>query len=176
MSESIRLRPLEKDGMLSGFNLLGRYPQTTSEWMMTLVSILHRVATSSTLPHSTLFAVNEQHEMQEQVVADISELATLGADLQTCRRALLNASGSPLALLVLHPAGATPEPDLEEPGAHPHATGALLLPGLPTLGLDHRAAWAAVDTTGSVQRMQFTTHAHLNETLDLAVLATLIQD
>jgi len=168
----IRLIPQRENGQLHGFALAGRYPDTTSEWMMTLVSMLHQVATNAHLPRSTLYhtlEIEQPHTAVEDVIAMVEPLAEIGKPVEDYQPVLL-----PLALLVLHPVGAVPTPELEEPGAHPVASGALLLPGMPDLGLDHRAAWAAVDTTGSVQRMSFTTHATLTETIDLAVLATLI--
>lgn len=65
-------------------------------------------------------------------------------------------------------------PDLEEPDSLPVAGGALLLPGVPELGLDHRAAWAAVSVDGEIANMNYTSHAKLTEHQDIAVLSALL--
>uniref|UniRef100_UPI0038B4860A peptidase n=1 Tax=Prescottella defluvii TaxID=1323361 RepID=UPI0038B4860A len=56
----------------------------------------------------------------------------------------------PPALLVLHPPAET-VPSLPECSGV--ASGCVLLPGLPHLGLDHRAAWVEAEADGTVTSM-----------------------
>lgn len=54
------------------------------------------------------------------------------------------------------------------------AAGCLLLPGIPEVGLDHRAAWAAVREDGLVSRFTFTSHASPELDADVAHLTTVM--
>lgn len=140
---------------------------STSDWMRTLVDVLTYVAMIDALDVSTFF-VAESHPTH--VDADVLLLPVAPAvDL---RHIAVPADAS--ALVVLHPPGAQRMPDLEEPDGLPLASGSLVLPGVPEIGLDHRAAWAAVNIRGQVARMNFTTHAQLTENLDLTVLGALL--
>lgn len=179
MDQGIRIRPRhDPDGTLVGFTMSGRHPDSTAEWTAALIAMLHQIATEPALPASTVFHACETLRTPQQPdngIAQINTLGTVPAELDACRNALQSPDcPTPLALLVLHPPGLVPLPELEEPGSRPTASGALLLPGIPDVGLDHRAAWAAVDTAGSIQRLAFSTHASLNETVDVAVLGALI--
>ena len=53
------------------------------------------------------------------------------------------------------------------------ASGALLLPGVPHLGLDHRASWVEAEPDGTVTRLVSRVGVDPSEDPDIAVLATL---
>jgi hypothetical protein len=53
------------------------------------------------------------------------------------------------------------------------ASGAILLPGVPHLGLNHRAGWVEADADGTVTKLLSGVDVCPDEDPDLAVLATL---
>jgi hypothetical protein len=81
----------------------------------------------------------------------------------------------PLGLAVLHPLTRA-ENDIEAPfeTSVGEASGCLLLPGIPEVGLDHRAAWASVREDGLVARLQSTAHADRQADHDVAFLADIL--
>jgi hypothetical protein len=71
----------------------------------------------------------------------------------------------------LHPPAET-RPSLPEvEGA---ASGVLWLPGVPELGLEHRAAWVEAEADGTVTRLVSAVDVDPWADADLAVLATLV--
>ncbi len=50
----------------------------------------------------------------------------------------------------------------------------LWLPGLPELGLEHRAAWVEAEADGTVTRLVSAVDVDLWQDADLAVMATLV--
>lgn len=143
-------------------------PQRTSDWMRTLVLALAYVATARPLATSTLYTAEPG---TGTVAATLIPITPLVGD--TVASGELDDLSAMPGWVVLHPAGIVDTPDLDEPDGLPLATGSLLLPGLPEIGLDHRAAWAAVDTTGQVAHMRYTGHATGSENVDLALLTAL---
>ncbi|GAA4484674.1 hypothetical protein GCM10023094_38290 [Rhodococcus olei] len=81
------------------------------------------------------------------------------------------AERQPPALLVLHPPSET-VPSLPE--CVGVASGCVLLPGLPYLGLDHRAAWVEAEADGTVTSMVSRVSLDPNSDPDTAVLAMLL--
>lgn len=165
------------------FLLSGRpTPQKTSDWMRLLVIVLSYVALKDPFEQSMFYAADtpayretetdEGNEVYNGVTAVFHPLAPVFSLVSTSRPVTTPATAS--AFLVLHPAGAHMHPDLEEPDSLPVAGGALLLPGVPELGLDHRAAWAAVSVDGEIANMNYTSHAKLTEHQDIAVLSALL--
>jgi len=71
---------------------------------------------------------------------------------------------------VLHPPSETTPSTPESQGA---ASGALLLPGVPHLGLGHRASWVEAEADGTVTRLLSRVGMDPVEDPDIAVLATL---
>lgn len=145
-------------------------PQRTSDWMRALVDVLTYVAVRRTLTTSMLY-VAEPGDTTAGLAVTLVPVAPLLTGLSPATVADLSAAPG---WAVLHPAGTMPTPDLDEAGSEPVAVGSLLLPGVPAIGLDHRAAWAAVDISGRVAHMRYTGHVNGSETLDLAVLAALL--
>jgi len=170
------------------FLLAGKpLPRKTSDWMRILVNVLSYVATERPFDVSMLYVAGLPHESDIESVpfehvptANFYPLTPLSryseilhSDYDTIKRALHDPTAV-AAWLVLHPAGNQRLPELEEPDGLPAASGALLLPGMPEIGLDHRAAWAAVTTDDKVATMNYTAHAKLTETVDLAALGALL--
>jgi hypothetical protein len=81
------------------------------------------------------------------------------------------AEHQPQALLMLHPPSET-MPSLPEcTGA---ASGCVLLPGLPHLGLEHRAAWVEAEADGTVTSMVSRVGVDPISHPDTAILAMLL--
>ena len=159
-----------RDHSLAGFILSGRWPQTTREWTQFLAVAVRIAAQPGFLAHTSVFrAVDE--------LPDDPEPGTVG--LVTCAGPVIGedapgpgalATPQPTALIVLHPPGETTPSTPEVVGA---ASGALLLPGVPHLGLDHRASWAEAEPHGTVTRLLSRIGVDPSEDPDIAVLATL---
>ena len=56
---------------------------------------------------------------------------------------------------------------------NPAASGCVLLPGIPHLGLEHRAAWVEAESDGTITRLVSASGVNPMSDPDLAVLATL---
>ena len=146
---SIEVAPLQSEGSLYGFMLIGRWPHDTVEWAKFLVLAVQMAAVPGMLHGSTVFRVRE----------DLPEPAQLNAvGLVALEGQLLGdhplrpgqfANLQPPVLVVLHPPsstlGSVPDYDV--------ASGCVFLPGLPHLGLDHRAAWVEADVEGTVTHL-----------------------
>ena len=63
---SIEVAPLQSDGSLHGFMLIGRWPQDTVEWAKFLVLAVRMAAVPGLLPMSTVFRVREDLPEQPQ--------------------------------------------------------------------------------------------------------------
>lgn len=147
-------------------------PEKTSDWMRILVSVLTYVARTDIIHASMLYAANPGTHQNStaavfEPIAPTFELAAIQDQLEALPTTYT-------AFVLLHPPGEETLPDLDEPESLPAATGSLLLPGIPDLGLDHRATWAGVSADGLIAYMNFTTHAKLNETIDLYLLNSLL--
>ncbi len=158
------------DRSLAGFILSGRWPQSTREWTQFLAVAVQLAAQPGFLQHTSVFrAVDE--------LPDDPQPDTVG--LVTCAGPVIGddaprpgelAIPQPTALLVLHPPAETMPSTPEVVGA---ASGALLLPGVPHLGLDHRASWVEAEPDGTVTRLVSRVGVDPSEDPDIAVLATL---
>lgn len=158
-------------GALSGFVISGRWPNTTKEWAQLLVLAVRVATLPGLLATSTVFGARE--ELPDDPDPDIvgmvlAEGPVLGeAALAPGRFAL----ATPAALLMLHPPSET-RPSLPEcVGA---ASGCVLLPGLPHLGLEHRAAWVEAESDGTVTSMISRVGLDPISDPDTAILAMLL--
>lgn len=146
---SVEISPLQSRGSLYGFMVSGRWPDNTVEWAQFLVLAVRMAAVPGLLPITTVFSVRDEvpddpgHGAVGLVVAE----GTLIGD-----RALapgLFGHPYPAGLVVLHPPSitrsSTPEIDV--------ASGCVFLPGLPLLGLTHRAAWVSAGRDGTVTHL-----------------------
>jgi len=167
----IGIAPFHAGGALSGFVISGRWPNTTKEWAQLLVLAVRVATLPGLLTTSTVFGTREE-------LPDDPEPGTVGLVLAEGpvlgESALLPgrfAAALPAALLMLHPPSET-RPTLPEcVGA---ASGCLLLPGLPHLGLEHRAAWVEAESDGTVTSMISRVGVDPISDPDTAILAMLL--
>ncbi len=159
------------DRHLSGFVVSGRWPESTREWAQFLALAVRLAAVPGLVPTTTVYrAVDDVPEDPQPgtvgLVTSAGPVLGAGAPLpgQFCDQA-------PPALLLLHPPG---ESRPSTPEALGSASGCVLLPGLPHLGLEHRAAWVEAEVDGTVTRL--ISQVGVNPALDpdTAVLAMLL--
>lgn len=169
--DTVEMSPFEQGGTLKGFLLSGRWPETTKEWAQLLVLAVRVASLPGLLPTSTVFGAREDHP--ESSIPDVVGLL-FAAGTVLGEHALgpgAFAEETPPALLMLHPPSET-RPSLPESfGA---ASGCLLLPGLPHLGLEHRATWVEAEADGTVTNLVTRIGVDPNEDPDTAVLAMLL--
>lgn len=184
-------------GALEGFTIHDRYPHDTTEWVNLLaIVVTHAALHPVSVTRSLLFAVldlsdTEAVESYRERRAEDRAAGLVGPDdgdvsPPYIRITALGAVADPqaeeplrvvhpLGAAVVHPLGATRVDDEEEREDVPvSAAGCLLLPGIPEVGLDHRAAWAAVREDGLVSRLTYTSHASPDLDADVAYLATVM--
>lgn len=166
----VEVAPMRIDGRLCGFLLSGRWPQDTMEWTQFLLLAVQMAAVPGMLPSgSMVFRVREElpdPNPAHAVGLVIAEGPLVGDEaLQPGRFRQL-----PPALAVLHPPASTPHslPD------HQTASGCLFLPGLPYLGLEHRAAWIEADSDGVVTRLASRSGIDPMSDADTAALSALL--
>ena len=100
---SIEVAPLQSEGSLYGFMLIGRWPHNTVEWAKFLVLAVQMAAVPGLLPASTVFRVREELPDQPQPGA----VGLVVAEGQLMGPHPLGpgafAAYSPPGLIVLHP-------------------------------------------------------------------------
>jgi len=168
---AIEVAPFHSRGELHGFVVFGRWPDSTKEWAQ-LLSIAVRVASlPGLLATTTVFGTREE-------LPDNPGPGTVGlllAEGTVSGRSAIPpghfAGHQPSALLMLHPPSET-IPSLPE--CRGAASGCVLLPGLPYLGLEHRAAWVEAESDGTVTSMVSRVGVDPVSHPDTAVLAMLL--
>lgn len=167
-SLSVEVAPFHAAGVLSGFLVSGRWPASTIEWARFLLLAVRVAALPGMLHTSTVFRVREELPDEPTpgtvglVLAEgpvVGENAVLPGQFAFCQ---------PPGLIVLHPPSEI-RPSLPE--YDEVASGCVLLPGLPHLGLDHRAAWVEADHHGNVTSMISRAGINPDDDADTAVLA-----
>lgn len=170
-NSSIGIAPFHAKGSLRGFVISGRWPETTKEWAQVLVLAVRVATLPGLLPTSTVFGVREELPDEPEpgtVGLVMAEGPVLGEEAVEPGRF---AEQVPPALLMLHPPSET-NPSLPEcTGA---ASGCVLLPGLPHLGLEHRAAWAEAEADGTITSLVSRVGLDPISDPDTAVLAMLL--
>lgn len=167
---SIEVAPLESNGSLYGFLLIGRWPTDTVEWCKFLLLAVRMAAVPGMLPTSTVFRVTEdlpEHPLAGAVGLIMAEGSLIG-DHPLAPGAF--AHPQPAGLLVLHPPAST----LASVPEYVTASGCVFLPGLPYLGLDHRAAWVEADVDGTVTHLSSKSGIDPLRDADTAALALLL--
>lgn len=167
----IGISPFHAGGALRGFVISGRWPDTTKEWAQVLVLAVRVASVPGLLSTSTIFDAREElpdDPMPGTVGLVVAEGPVIGESAVTPG---LFADRQPPALLVLHPPSETVPTLPECVGA---ASGCVLLPGLPYLGLDHRAAWVEAEADGTVTSMVSRVSLDPSSDPDTAVLAMLL--
>lgn len=168
---AIEIAPFHSRGSLKGFVVSGRWPDSTKEWAQFLTAAVRIACVPGILPTTTVFGVREELPEDPQpntVGLVVAEGPVVGADAVEPGQF---ADRQPPALMMLHPPSET-TPSLPEcAGA---ASGCVLLPGLPHLGLEHRAAWVEAEADGTVTAMMSRVGVDPISHPDTAILAMLL--
>ncbi|MFM7212151.1 MAG: peptidase [Actinomycetota bacterium] len=159
-----------KDRSLAGFLLSGRWPENTREWTQFLAIAVRFAAMPGLVPTTMVFRAVE--ELPDDPDPETVGLVTVAGPVLGEGAPLPGqfADPQPPALLVLHPPSETRPSTPEAEGV---ASGCVLLPGVPHLGLDHRAGWVEAEADGTVTRLVSRVGVDLSIDPDIAVLATL---
>lgn len=159
-----------EDRTLAGFILGGRWPDTTHEWAQLLTLAVRVAAGPGLVPRTRIFqAIEERPEGSPFEAVGMMILVGSVAGPDAVGPGCLSGH-TPRALFVLHPPQETNPSVPEAAGA---ASGCILLPGLPHLGLDHRASWVEAQADGTVTRLMSQVNPNSNADPDLAVLSLL---
>lgn len=168
---TIEVAPFHSRGSLRGFVVFGRWPDSTKEWAQ-LLSIAVRVASMpGLLATTTVFGTREElpEAPRPGTVGLVLAEGTVSGDAAIPPGHFAN--HQPSALLMLHPPSET-IPSLPE--CRGAASGCVLLPGIPYLGLEHRAAWVEAEADGTVTSMVSRVGVDPVSHPDTAVLAMLL--
>lgn len=168
---AVEVAPFHSRGALKGFVVSGRWPNSTKEWAQLLMVAVRVASLPGLLSTTTIFGVREELPDKPQpgtvglVLAEgpvVGEFAVPPGHF---------ADRQPPALLMLHPPSET-MPSLPEClGA---ASGCVLLPGIPHLGLEHRAAWVEAESDGTITSMVSRVGVDPISHPDTAILAMLL--
>lgn len=167
---TVEVAPLKAHGSLAGFLLLHNWPQDTIAWAKLLVLTVRLAAVPGLLPASTVFRVSDG-------VGDDLHPGAVGI-IMACGRVTGEgalhagdlANPQPPGLLVLHPPAST----VAAHKGYETASGCVFLPGVPHLGLDHRAAWVQADMGGTVTQLVSRSDVDPYCDADTAALASLM--
>lgn len=168
---AVEVAPFGSAGALKGFVVSGRWPDSTKEWAQLLIVAVRVASLPGLLSTTTIFGVREElpDEPQPGTVGLVLAEGTVVGDSAIPPGYF--AQRQPPALLMLHPPSET-MPSLPEcAGA---ASGCVLLPGLPHLGLDHRAAWVEAESDGTITSMVSRVGVDPISHPDTAILAMLL--
>jgi hypothetical protein len=168
---AVEIAPFHARGSLKGFVVSGRWPNSTKEWGQLLVMAVRVASLPGLLSTTTIFGVREE-------LPDRAQPGTVGLVLaegtvfgESAVQPGHFADRQPPALMMLHPPSET-TPSLPEcSGA---ASGCVLLPGLPHLGLEHRAAWVEAEADGTITSMVSRVGVDPISHPDTAILAMLL--
>lgn len=160
-----------RDLSLAGFLLHGRWPDSTLEWSQVLTLAVRLAAVPGLLRTTTVFRATDDRPAvgSGHAVGVMANAGPVLGDDAPGPGSL--ADPRPPALFVLHPPSETHASLPEADGA---ASGVVWLPGLPDLGLEHRAAWVEAEADGTVTRLLSAVDVDPWSDADLAVLATLV--
>jgi hypothetical protein len=168
---AIEVAPFHSHGALKGFVVSGRWPDSTKEWAQLLIVAVRVASLPGLLSTTTIFGVREDlpdDPVPGTVGLVLAEGPVVG---ETALSPGYFADHTPPALMMLHPPAET-VPSLPEcAGA---ASGCVLLPGLPHLGLEHRAAWVEAEADGTVTSMVSRVGVDPISHPDTAILAMLL--
>lgn len=168
----VSVAPLQRgDGGLGGFLVAGRWPETTREWAQVLLLAVRLAAVPGMVPTTAVFhALDGVPRTDHPGAVGLIALAgpVIGAGAPAPGEL---ADPMPAAVLLLHPP-AESRPSLPE--AAGSASGCVLLPGLPHLGLEHRAAWVEAEASGEMSQLVSRVGIDPASDPDTAVLAMLL--
>ena len=167
----IELSAFQSDGSLRGFVVSGRWPATTREWVQVLAMTVRIASLPGLLPTSTVFGVKEELPENPEpgtIGLVVAEGPVLGDRAVQPGRF---AEHQPPALIMLHPPSETTPSLPENAGA---ASGCVLLPGIPHLVLEHRAAWVDAEPDGTVTALVSKVGVNPSSDPDPSILAMLL--
>lgn len=174
MAERVEIAPFSKGGVpLGGFIVSGRWPDTTHEWAQLLALAVRLAAVPGLIGHTSVFRTTEDRPDSSGSIPDAVGLVLLEGPVLGQGAPAPGALARPLpsAVLLLHPPA---ESIPSTPEAVNAASGCVLLPGLPHLGLEHRAAWVEAEADGTVTRLLSRVGVDPSHDPDTAVLAMLL--
>lgn len=169
----VEIAPFSRgDHVLSGFVISGRWPDSTREWAQLLALAVRLAAVPGMVSTTSVFSSTEDRLDPESPIPDSVGLVVLaGPVVGTGAVEPGRFEALPSALLLLHPPQESVPSSPETAGA---ASGCLLLPGLPHLGLEHRAAWVEAEVDGTVTRLESRIGVDPSHDPDTAILAMLL--
>jgi hypothetical protein len=171
MSDHVEIAPYHGGGALRGFVVSGRWPASTREWAQFLALAVRLAAVPGLVPTTTVFRSLDEKPDDPQP-GTVGLVASAGPVLGDGAPAPGQFSEpTPSALLLLHPPAESRPSTPEVVGA---ASGCVLLPGLPHLGLEHRAVWVEAELDGTVTRLVSVVGVDPALDPDTAVLAMLL--
>jgi hypothetical protein len=168
---AVEISPFHAGGSLKGFVVSGRWPDSTREWVQLLIVAVRVASLPGLLSTTTIFGAREElpDEPAPGTVGLVLAEGTVFGESAVSPGHF--AAHLPPALLMLHPPSET-MPSLPEcSGA---ASGCVLLPGLPHLGLEHRAAWVEAESDGTITSMVSRVGVDPISHPDTAILAMLL--
>lgn len=146
----VQVSPFHRgDRCLSGFVVSGRWPDSTQEWAQFLTLAVRLAAVPGLVPTTTVFRAVEDVPEDPQP-GTVGLVTTAGPVIGKGAPQPGQFTTSPPALFLLHPPAEHRPSNPEVVGA---ASGCVFLPGLPHLGLGHRAAWVEAEVDGTVTRL-----------------------
>jgi hypothetical protein len=154
---------------LGGFVLSGRWPNSTREWAQVLLLAVRLAAVPGFVPTTSLFLAVD--DLPDEPAHGSVGLLTLQGPLVGELTPRPGSIEAPPALFVLHPPEETRPSVPEAEGA---ASGCLLLPGLPHLGIEHRAAWVEAESDGTLSTFVSRIGVDPASDPDLAVMVALL--
>jgi hypothetical protein len=159
------------DRRLSGFVVSGRWPASTREWAQFLALAVRLAAVPGMVRTTMVYRAIE--DVPDDPQPGTVGLVTLAGPVvgDGAPRPGQFSQATPPALLLLHPPAESRPSTPEVVGA---ASGCVLLPGLPHLGLEHRAAWVEAEVDGTVTRLVSQVGVDPSQDPDTAVLALLL--
>jgi hypothetical protein len=171
-SQRVGIAPLHRpEEGLAGFLVSGRWPDSTREWVHLLTLAVRVATTPGLLPTTSLFSADETRPDDGRVPDAVGLVRLVGRALDPAVVRRQRTGEPPVALLLLHPPAETPT---TTPDVDVVASGCVLLPGAPHLGLDHRAAWVEAEPDGTVTRLVSRRGVNPSDDVDTAVLAMLM--
>lgn len=153
---------------LAGFVVCGRWPNRTKEWAEVLTLIVRLAAVPGIVPQTTVFHTSEDKHRVSGDVQDAVGLMIVDGPIVGDGAIEPGAFSdrTPHAAMLLHPVGVGTDDEA--------ASGCVLLPGVPHLGLGHRAVWVDAHADGTVTRLVARDDADVENDPDTAVLAMLL--
>jgi hypothetical protein len=170
VTDQVEIAPFaRRDMTLAGFVMSGRWPESTREWAQLLVLAVRLAAVPGFVPTTSLFLAHD--DVPDDPAPGSVGILTNSGPLIGEHAPTLGSIDPPPALFVLHPPDETQH---STPESEQAASGCLLLPGLPHLGIEHRAAWVEAESDGTVTKLLSRLGVRTNDDPDLAVMAALL--